>query len=208
MDPIGEQEALRRRLYRPGASEADRQRYSALVRPEPDQVEDAPARSVHRAPVVLVALVTSVVAVSAVAVGRAAVRPETEPAAVATPTALVATPPPLVLTVGRTSGPAESVHGTGSTTVALDVSAVTVASGTFAVVMSAADERPVGWKALGLQTRRDWSSYRKVLGSSPARDRRDATRADPLAYRDDPPRWIDVQAAADASWTLTVVAGP
>ncbi len=208
MDRTGEVEALRRRLYRPDASEADRQRYSALVGPEPEPVVEAPARAPHRAPVVLVALVTAVVAVSGVAVAHAASRPETKPVAVVTPPPRTTPPPAVVLTVGRTSGPAKSVHGTGSATVALDVSAVTVASGRFAVLVSARDERPVGWKALGLQTRRDWSSYRKVLGTSPARDRLDATRADSLAYRDDPPRWIDVQAAADASWTLTVVAGP
>lgn len=211
MERPGEVEALRRRLYRPDASEADRLRYAALVGPDPEpaaEAPDRPARRARRAPVVLVALVTAVVAVSGVAVARAASRPEAEPVAVVTPAAPTATPATPVLVVGRTAGAARSLHGTGSATVALDVSAVPMDSGSFAVLVSAADERPVGWTALGLQTRRDWSSYRKVLGASPARNRLAATRTDTLAYRDDPPRWIHVQAAADASWTLTVTVGP
>jgi hypothetical protein len=110
-----------------------------------------------------------------------------------------------MLAVARSAASAETVHGTGSATVALDVTDARFSGGAFAVLVSASDARPIGWRAEKLETRSDWSNYREVIRTSPARDRLGATRADEVTYPDDPPRWIEVQAAADAAWTLSVV---
>jgi hypothetical protein len=91
--------------------------------------------------------------------------------------------------------------------VALDTTAVSLAGGTLTVLLSSTDERPLGWQAVRLRTRRDWSAYPQVLRESPARDRLGATRPDELDYTGDAPRWIRVQAPADAAWSLTVATG-
>lgn len=201
MDRIDGVEALRRRLYRPGATEEDRRRYATAVPPEPEPAPEAPPRRANRGSVVLAALVTVVVAASGIAVAHAATRPAARPIATATPRA-TASIPALDLAVGAET----PVHGTGTRTVALDVTAVSLSGGAFTVLLSAADERPSGWRAIRLESRRDWSEYPQVMRSSPARDRRGATRPDVFEYRGDAPRWIQVQAASDQAWTLSVSA--
>ena len=213
MDRTGESEAqqaeaLRRRLYRPDASEEDRLRYAASVEPEPAQVPEAPRRRAGRTPVVLVTLATLVVAATGIAAVHAGTRPASRPlAATSAAPRPTTSAPSLVLTVNGATETAQPIRGTGSATVALDVSAISLSGGTISVLLTAVDERPVGWRALALETRRDWSEYTRVVESSPARDRLAATRPDVLDYTGDPPRWIRVQAAADAKWRLTVVAG-
>ncbi|MBW4040873.1 MAG: hypothetical protein HIU86_01925 [Acidobacteria bacterium] len=204
---MDETEALRRRLYRPDASDDDRARYAQLV-PRAVPVSEAPSDAGRRRRVPSVLVLGAVVlalAIVALAV-RAIAAPEHAVARLPAAPSASAIAAAGRVTVGPDglAKPGEPVHGTGTVEVAIDVTGASFDGGRFSVLLSSTDERPVGWSAVTLATRRDWSSYRKPVGAGPARDRLAATRPDEIAYRDSPPRWVTVEAPADAAWTLTV----
>lgn len=209
MDADAEREALRRRLYRPGATEEDRLRYAQLLPSEPPAPPTARAATPRRRraalPFALGAAVLLVLGGGLLVVhGLAA--PEV-PVVTAQPAAVARRILPTQGVVAPIDGalrPALRVEGNGSAVVALDVTGASFDGGRLAVVLSATDHRPVGWTAAVLETRRDWTSYRRVVAARPARDRFESTRADDMDYRGAPPRWITVQAPADTVWTLTV----
>lgn len=203
MDTERDREAMRRRLYRPGASEEDRLAYAGTLEAAPPEPGPAPRRR-RRFGAVAAALVGALAVVLAILIGRAAVAP----AAVSAP------PAPTATTVLPTQRVAVSVdglattglriRGSGSAEVPLDVAEASFDGGRLTVLLGSSDGRAVGWTARALETRRDWSSYRRTVASSPARDREGAPRAETVRYAGAPPRWIAVQAPADAGWTLTV----
>ena len=206
---MDEAEALRRRLYRPDASEEDRARYARLTgttEPEPDA---SPARTRRRVPRGAVAVAVAVV----LALGAAVlvVRSIGVPAPASAQLAAAPTPTPratlrssrVAVSIDGLPTTGQRVAGTGSAEVVLDLGDAT-SEGRFTVLLSSADERPVGWRAVTLVTRRDWTSYRRVMAAGPARDRMDATRPDTASAAGSLPMWVDVQAPADAAWSLTV----
>ena len=200
-------EALRRRLYGPDASAEDRARYALLT--HADEPEAAPAPTVRRrrrAPGlvltagVLVVLVASIGIVRSIAAPTKAVA-ELPPA----PTASAILPTQRVaVSVNGTDTTGLRVEGNGTAEVVLGVADASFEGGAFTVLLTSSDERPIGWKAITIETRQDWSNFRRSIAASPARDRLGATRADEARYSSTPPRWIDVQAPTDAVWTLTV----
>lgn len=204
---MDEVEALRRRLYRADASEEDQARYALLTRdaaPVP-----APSRPPlrRRVPRIVIPAAVVVGLAATVLIGRSvatSARPVAEVRPTATATA-TASPEVAVATIDLAE-PGKEIRGTGSAEVPVDV-AYAAFGGRFSVLLSSPDARPLGWTARTLETRRDWSSYRKVIASSPTRDRLDATRGDVAAYVGTPPMWITVQAPADTTWTLTIAFG-
>ena len=204
---MDEVEALRRRLYRAEASEEDQARYALLTRDAaPVPVPRRPPLK-RRVPRVAVAAAVVVGLAATVLIGRS-VATSARPAAELRPTATAtatASPEVAVATTGLAE-PGKEVHGTGSAEVPVDV-AYAAFGGRFSVLLSGTDSRSLGWTARTLETRRDWSSYRKLIASGAAEDREGATHADVAAYVGSPPMWITVQAPADATWTLTIVFG-
>jgi hypothetical protein len=144
-----------------------------------------------------------------VAIGRSVAAP-----AASAPAAVELPPAPTASTILPTQRVAVSidglaktglrVEGSGSAEVALDLADVSYDGGRFTVLLRSSDERPAGWTAIALETRQDWTSFRRAIASSPVRDRLAATRPDEGDYVGSPPTWIDVRAPADAVWTLTV----
>jgi hypothetical protein len=205
---MDEREALRRRLYRPGASDEDRARYARLVQePEPAETPEPPRR--RRVPQVAVASAVVLALAVTVLIGRSVTAPERAVADLPpAPTASTILPSQRVaVSIDGLATTGVRVHGSGTVQVPVDVDGASFQGGRFSVLLSSSDDRPAGWRAVTLETRRDWSSYQRPIAASPARDRLGASRADEVAYAGTPPRWITVQAPADAVWSLTIAFG-
>jgi hypothetical protein len=205
---MDEREALRQRLYRPDASAEDRARYARLMQETAPASSPAPPAS-RRGPRVAVASAVVLGVAITVLIGRSVAAPERAVADLPpAPTASTILPSERVaVSIDGLAKTGERVHGSGTVEVPLDVSGAPFGGGRFSVQLSSSDGRVVGWTASTLETRRDWSSYRRQVAAGPARDRFAATRADEIAYTGDPPRWITVQAPADAVWSLTIAFG-
>ena len=205
---MDETESLRRRLYRPDASDDDRARYARLVQEaEPEAAPGPPPR--RRVPRVAMASAVVLGLAVTVLIGRSVAAPERAVADLPpAPTASTILPSERVaVSIDGLATTGVRVHGSGTVDVPVDVDGASYQGGRFSVQLSSSDERPVGWRAVAMETRADWSSYRRPIAAGPARDRLAATRADEVTYRGSPPRWITVQAPADAVWSLTIAFG-
>jgi hypothetical protein len=213
-------EALRRRLYAPGASEEDRRRYAAAA-PAGRTVEVASApggprpaaRRRRRAPLVLLAVVVVVAAGGALAAGRfAPVR-----TAAPTPSAVRSTAPSSGIVSGTAqripidaSGyatVAQRLQGLGEARVPLDTTAAPRARGRLVVLVTSTDRRPIGWWALRFghvgETRPT-----VVVGSGETRARSGVPEVEWSDYTSEPPQAVVVRAPAGVPWTLTTAFVP
>ena len=214
-------EALRRRLYAPGASEEDRRRYAAAApaagadatAPTPAGPRPA-ARRRRRAPLVLLAVVV-VAAGGALAAGRfAPVR-----TAAPTPSAVRSTAVP---TSGVVSGTAQRIpvdvsgyatvaqklQGLGEARVPLDTTAAPSGRGPLVVVLTSTDRRPIGWWALRFGHVGDARTVPVVIGSGAPKARTGVPTVESSDWTGAPPQTVAVRAAAGVPWTLTVAMVP
>jgi hypothetical protein len=215
-------EALRRRLYAPGASEEDRRRYAAAVpATRADTTAPAPggprpaARRRGRVPLVLLAVVVVVAAGGALAAGRfAPVR-----TAAPTPSAVRSTADP---SSGIVSGTAQRVpvdvsgyatvaqklQGLGEARVPLDTTAAPRGGGRLVVVLTSTDRRPIGWWALRFGHVGDARTVPVVIGSGAPKPRTGVPMVESTLWAGGPPQSVAVRAAPGVPWTLTVAMVP
>lgn len=116
----------------------------------------------------------------------------------------IAAPTRVATTVDGTPTTGQRFHGVGDAVVPLDRSAAPFDGGVASVAISAAEASPVAWRALGLSTRRDWTSYLRVVARGTVDARPGALAPTTFAYTGDPPTRIVVQCPAGLHWTLQV----
>jgi hypothetical protein len=218
---------LRRRLYEPTATEADRREYAALAErleqprqsdPEPpvgrDEPADAPStvpRARRRRPRPLVlgiggAVVIAALAVIAVQTARSVSAPPTMPSATAwlsSPTA-APTPTPAMLTDDGRWLAAQQTSGGGSAVVRLDVRAAPAAGGRLVVAMSSSDPSPVGWLAERVRSSPANAGSEQVVAFDPPALRVGAAVPTTVSYTGAPPSVLVVQAPTGTGWSVTV----
>jgi hypothetical protein len=213
MDRQERLDELRRRLYRPDATEEDHRRYAAAAGPAVASAS-RPRRQVLPALLVVGVLVVACV----VAVVASRVAPALEKAPVAAPAVTTTAPSTNFDIVARgTVGLPESVpvdadgvavtaqrfRGDGAAAVPLEVASAPKHTGRVVLVLSSADPGTISWRAVGLTGHAPAASSPE-LAHSAAKDRRGVPSSEWFAYTSGPPHWITVKAAAGASWTLTV----
>lgn len=226
---------LRRGLYRPGATELDVRRYTALAEEaEPDRPTDRaplPARQRRRIVPVLTGLLVATLGVGAV--GIAAARQST-PAAAPTASPLPSgdatalqddlgrrarlgdsaqapftaggpeRPMPLLLYIDGVATAGQVTYGMGRAVVPIDVTTAQPGAGKLLVWLYSPGSRALGWQTYR-SSRSNERPRRERLGSSEPRVRQVAPHPGAVAYRDDPPDSVVVNAPVGVPWTLTTV---
>ena len=226
---------LRRGLYRPGATELDVQRYTALSEEaEPDRPPArAPLPARRRRPIVPVLTGLLVAALGVGAVGIAAVR-QSAPTAVPTASSVPSSdttalpdgsgwrirvdgdarapaaaggpgrPTPLILYIDGVATAGQVMYGKGRAVVPIDVTTAQAGDGKLLVWLYSPGSQALGWQAYR-SSRIDARPRRERLGSSAPRVRQVVPRPGAVAYRDDPPDSVVVDAPEGVPWTLTTV---
>lgn len=220
-------EALRRRLYRPGATEEDRRRFAQLAAdPVPIADPRVPAAPVRRPARRLAVAATAAAALIAVVGLALTMRPATptesasaaqpaEAQAVSTQEAvqadLVATTPdspqatPVATTVAGVPTRLQRFHGRGSAVVAIDTREAQRADGTMLVMLTAASSDPMSWYATRASTGPDRAAYAQVVARSDDRfDPRDPPEYSICQYDGAPPTRLSVSDSGTGAWTLTI----
>lgn len=216
--PSEEHEHLRRRLYRPGATEHDRRAYERLAGPQDEPLvleRPVPARIPRRGSrwrllaagcgVAVVAL--GVVAAHDVRSAPAALDPARASApawdgsAPATPAAF---PEPVLLEHGGARIAAQQTSGGGSAVVPLRLETAPAEGGRLLVRLTSSDPSPVGWRAeRPTADPDDAAALETVAEERPAlRDAGAVSDDVPLIGR--PPTEIVVRAPVGTGWHLTV----
>ena len=217
-------DALRRRLYRADASDADLRRYLDERGPLPESEEPLAAlRRPRHGPAI--AALASALAICAVTTGVLLHRPATAPATPATPAATKAAQVVVDAGDGRLL-PIDPDHLSGPARTAIDIAGQAASAQRFdglgvqavpvglpgaefgterAVVVLYSDRAStVSWRVLRLATRRDWSSYQQVLASGRVATHPDSGTPDTFSYAGGPPTEVLVEAPPDLHWTLLV----
>ncbi len=223
-------EDLRRCLYRDGATEEDLRRYAeeraALLDAQVPPAERVGAPVAHHTRRLLVALFATALALLAeIGVSITAQPAHTtapKPAAGATPltqgsiedigggqtlvqeAGVVTSPPIQVVIVGGTAATAQQYQGIGDAVVALDLSSAPVDGSRSVVMLSASRTSPIEWRALRLDTRRDWTSYEQVLARGTVIARPGVQSRIDVHYVGPPPSRIAIQAPFGVHWTVLV----
>lgn len=223
-------EALRRRVYGPSASDADRQAYAALLErmsaeqepPAPDETAPepteasaltAPAPRRSRWPIVLgaagVLLVLGLGTIStAIARTSTTSPPPTRRAAQPWSGTARPTPGPLLMpaTITLRHGPiaGQATSGSGSAVMPLDLSGAPPTGGTLIVSLVSSDPAPIGWVAeRHRECSHDDAALETVALEGPAL--RDGSVAPTVVrYSGAPPAQLTVRAPIGTGWALTV----
>ncbi|GAA4741999.1 hypothetical protein GCM10025783_11640 [Amnibacterium soli] len=223
-------DALRRALYRPDATDADRQRYAAeqqAVRPPDPEATTAaaPAAPVPRRwRLGLTVLAVVLAAAGGILVGQRfaqplqqTARPTAAPvlqqdvqdgARYAVDTAGVSGPRSVATTVRGTAVIGQRFEGRGSAVVPVDLLPGTFDGGRAMVVLTAARSAPTEWRALRLLTRNDFSSFPVVMAHGTADPGTLVATPSTFVFPGAPPARIAVEAPDDVRWTLVVAASP
>lgn len=226
-------DALRRRLYRPDATDADLREYLAervAATPGPEQeAAEPPPRPSHRVPLILAGVGAAVVAV--VVVGAVGLRQAEDTALPAVPTAAASSAPtaapseavvdvgdgqvltldgvaPTRTAVGTTVRDRRVIgrrfEGRGNAVVRLDPPVGSWDGGRVSVQMTSNGPSPVAWRALLRVTRTDWTTYPVVLARGLVPEQSGAAVPSTFLYPRNPPTEIAVAAGRDVPWTLVV----
>ncbi len=218
-DPA-EREALRRSLYRPGATDEDRRRYAALAPVVEQQPQDPPPTLPRRPRWPAAALLAGVAAacVAALLLGRGeapapevaeTVRPAdvtgTEVrAALVVPRPDAPRPTPIATSLAGVDTRLQRFHGRGPTALAIDTSTAQRQNGTLLVMMSSPAAGRVHWYATRPARQPGHAGWAEVVASGDA----DGTAVEPaysvLVYDGSPPSRLAVKAPTGSRWTLTV----
>jgi len=223
-------DALRRALYRPDATEADRRRYQAereaVLEPAPvlEAAAAPPAPPARRSRVGLAVLAVVLAALGGMVVGERLAQPAPH---VAQPTAEPVLQqdfedgPRFAVDTKGVSGPravATSVHGTpvigqqfeghGPAVVPVDLLPGSFDGGRAMVVLTSAQSAPTAWRALRLLTRNDFSSFPVVMAHGTADPGMLVATPSTFVYPGAPPARVAVEAPDDIRWTLVVAATP
>ena len=218
-------DALRRRLYRADATEADRQRYEAeriaTIEPEPlAAAEEQPAaRRPRRGAVVLAAVVAGGLGLT---LGVVVAQPATERAKPAPAkvlqqsisdaqrftidTAGVRGPTSVATAILGTALIGQRFEGHGPAVVPVDLLPGSFDGGRAMVVLTAAQPAPTAWRALRVVTRSDFSSFPVVMAHGTADPGTIVATPSTFVYPGAPPARIAVEAPDDVRWTLLVAA--
>ncbi|MFD1722084.1 hypothetical protein [Amnibacterium endophyticum] len=212
-----ELDALRRRLYRPDASDADRARYDALrsrLETRPSTTAEAPAPRPRPSRRVLLgsALVGALLVVAAVL--SATTAPEPAPTDSRLPSSVV-TPPapdpaqatPVAVQVAGEGGAVtgQRFHGVGPAVVPLITGEAPLTGGRLVVVLTADSASPLGWTALDPRSIGSGPSTPRVVASSPSRPRSGIGTPETATYDGAPPPQIAIDARDRTAWELTVL---
>lgn len=224
-------DALRRRLYRPEATDADRQRYAAasaaaVLESEPDAATaDRPPEEAARRPrwgavVVAVALA----GLAGVGIGQHLAPRAAETARPSAAPVLrqdFEDAPTFAVHMRGVSGPvsvATSIRGTpvlgqqfegrGRAVVPVDLLPGSFDGGRAMVVLTAAQPTPTAWEALGLVNGNDVSAFPVVMARGTADPGRIVATPSMFVYPGAAPGRIAVEAPDDVRWTLVVAATP
>ena len=224
-------DALRRALYRPDATDADRQRYraeQAAVLLEPEPTAQAPEPPVER-PARRLRWGVMVVAVALAGLAGIAIGQRLAPPAVETarPTAApvlqqdfedgsryevdtkgVSGPRAVATTVRGTAVIGQRFEGHGPAVVPVDLLPGSFDGGRAMVVLTAAQPAPTAWRALRLLTRNDFSSFPMVMAHGTADPGQLVATPSSFIYPGAPPARIAVEAPDSVRWTLVVAATP
>lgn len=216
-------DALRARLYRPGATAEDLRRYEdalAATTPAGSEVAeaeaDAPAvrhRRRARTAALLLGAAVAAGSLAAVSVGLAAGAPTAHRAA---SSASPSTAPPSqndlrwhperpVTGVRLASDPgALQFHGRGAGTAKLDGRGLPSSEGRLAVLLTVADDAPVLWTATRVDVGPGSIVNVRVLAESSGRQRRAVPVPVSFLYAGGPPTEVHVQVPQDVAWGLVV----
>lgn len=218
----GQVDALRRRLYRPGATDEDLRAYEAARPLETAEEAEEPAlspRGRHRRLVV----VAAVAGVLAVLVAGVLLRPAAEPAR-----PVAARPSPVLLDIGdgasldvaagsasRATAVVTAVDGTpvigrrvegrGNAVVDLDPDR-SAAGGRAVIAVASAGTARVTWRVLLDVLHPDWSASVFVLAQGRAEGEGDAVPATTFTFAARPPTRIAVQAPDGVRWAVVYAA--
>ncbi|GAA2753593.1 hypothetical protein CLV52_2147 [Amnibacterium kyonggiense] len=220
---------LRRRLYHPDATDADRRAYELLAdrldeaprsatgpapvhepEPEPEPISTRQARSRHR-PLLLVAAGAGLAVAAATAfLGARAAAPgpadaSTAPiwAGAAAPTAAPA-PTPIVLERGGIRLAAQQTLGSGSAILPLRLDTAPANGGRLLVRLTSSDPSPVGWLAERPRTDPDGPGGVEVVATDPPALRQGRTGPADVRWSGPPPTEVVVRAPAGTGWSITV----
>jgi hypothetical protein len=222
-------DALRRRLYRADATDADRRRYAAeraaALQPEPAQeaAQDLPARPPGRPSLRSVAVVAVLLAgLAGVVVGErldprasGTARPSPSPVVqqdfgdglrFAVDASGVSGPTRVATSVRGTAVVGQRFEGHGAAVVPVDLLPGSFDGGRAMVLLTAAQPAPTEWRALSVITRDDFSSFPVVMAQGTADPGTTVATPSTFVFSGGPPARIAVQAPADVRWTLVVAA--
>ena len=207
-EQAAERERLRRALYRPGATEADRARYAGAApepepEPEPPSAVPAPRRLQVRTGVGAALVVAGAAAVALVAVpaptSPTASTPPSRPAADSTPWQ------PDVRQVGTTytdAGVVQAFQGRGPATAVLDGDVMPHDGGRLSVVLAPSATALIGWQ-VRRQVPVDGASDQLIAQRS-VTERTGVAMPIVFPFVGGPPTTVRVQAPDDVSWSLVV----
>jgi len=224
-------DALRRRLYRPDATEADRQQYAAASAArvlEPESAPEAPgttaAPPARRPRWGAVVVAVALAGLAGIAIGQRLAPPAVE---TARPTAAPVLQqdfedgPRFAVDTKGVTGPtavATNVHGTavvgqqfeghGPAVVPVELLPGSFDGGRAMVVLTAAQPAPTAWRALRLLTRNDFSSFPVVMAHGTADPGQIVATPSTFIYPGAAPARIAVEAPDSVRWTLVVAATP
>ena len=126
-----------------------------------DSAPARPARRRPRLPTALLVVVAVIVAGGGAALtGRIAGSGAQEVAASPVPTitpTLMGRPEQVPVSIDGVAAVAQRLRGRGSALAPIDTTTASYGGGTIVVLLSSSSSEPMGWEALQLVTRRDWS---------------------------------------------------
>lgn len=226
-----ELDALRRRLYRPGSTEADLQRYlseRAALAPAP-AVDAGPPLNRRRRRLVPVAAIAAVV-VAALAVSLSQLQAPRmsarEPVAPVSPVPVLVqdigdgttltvpqrastTTEPAAVSVDGAAVAGQRFDGSGNAVLVVEPPESAARGGTATVELTSGGPVPVSWRALSLVYLGQWTAVPVVLARGSSAEPPGAVAPSTFRYRDAPPTRIAVIAPHGVRWSVLVgVTGP
>ncbi|MGT2427139.1 hypothetical protein [Amnibacterium kyonggiense] len=222
-DEAEDLDALRRRIYRPDATEADRRAYGALLArldeaamteappgPVPDPVPGPAGRPARRVVIAAAGVAVVVLLVGAVLTAREAARPPTTAPSAVSMWAGAAAPTPasipasVSLDRGGVRIAAQRTLGGGSAILPLRLDTAPTDGGRLLVRLTSSDPSPIGWLAERPRPGSHDAGAVQVVATDPPALRQGRAGPTIARWSGPPPTQLVVRAPEGTGWSITV----